>query len=136
MTLKQMAIESRNIYLGVGLLTSKPKISQTRDNIIRIIKEVCCEVYVITNIQMESMSRKREFVDCRNMVMMKIKEKIEVKEPITLKTIGKQFMGRNIPYDHSSVIHNIAAIKNLIDTDDDTRSKHELIEEKLGEYGI
>jgi chromosomal replication initiation ATPase DnaA len=82
-----------------------------------------CEFYHITLDQIKSKSRKREHVLARQIAMVYFKEKTDY----SLKRIGSLFENR----DHSTVIHAIQAIQNLLDTDKKFIQQHKQIIELL-----
>mgnify|MGYP000026362171 FL=1 len=87
------------------------------------ILDIVCRHFDVTKIEITSASRKRNFVLPRHVVCHFIKKYTLM----SLKDIG-WFMGGR---DHSTIIHSITAIDNLINTDKAFAIEYKLIEDKL-----
>jgi chromosomal replication initiation ATPase DnaA len=133
MSMLQAAKAANNIYLGVGLLISRPKINMTPELKVKLIKETVCDVYGVTFNQIDVHTRKRNCVIVRQMIMKVLYDKAQ---PLTLKNIGKLFPGHGGRFDHSTVIYARDAINGYIQVDSDIRAAYETIIEKLKEFEI
>jgi len=69
---------------------------------------ILCSRFKITREKMFSKSRKREYADARFLLALWIKENTKK----SLVAIGVEV--RDIPYDHTSVLHCICEAKNLL----------------------
>jgi len=87
------------------------------------ILDIVCRHFNVTKYQVASASRKRNFVLPRQIVCHFIKKYTLMK----LKEIGLFIGGR----DHSTIMHSITAIDNLIKTDKAFGREYQLIEDKL-----
>jgi chromosomal replication initiator protein len=87
------------------------------------ILDIVCRHFDITKFEIVSTSRKRNFVLPRHVVCHLVKKYTL----LALKDIG-WFMGGR---DHSTIIHSIRAIDNLIATDKAFEREYQLIEDKL-----
>jgi chromosomal replication initiator protein len=83
----------------------------TKEISVETIQKTVCEYFEVPVDRLKEPTRKRPFVQARQLSMFFAKEFTRA----SLKTIGEQFGGR----DHSTVIHSCQAVKNLMDTDDD-----------------
>jgi chromosomal replication initiator protein len=82
-----------------------------------------CIFYETTVEILESKSRKRIYVIPRQIAMYFLK----MFTSLSLKSIGSKFGER----DHSTAIHSINTVKDLMDTDEDYRQKVKELEEIL-----
>jgi chromosomal replication initiator protein len=73
------------------------------------VNNLVCQEFNVTLLQLKSKSRKRVYVVPRHVCMFFLKTKTQK----THKEIGKYYGGR----DHSSVIHAIHTINDLMDSD-------------------
>lgn len=107
-------------YLVVHLVSYKYNLKpmQSRDFTSSLIAYISKQTGV-TFEQVQSKSRKREFVEARQIAMFVLKNFTNQ----SLKSIGWQFGGR----DHSTVIHAKTTISDLMDTDRGFRAKIEKI---------
>lgn len=86
------------------------------------IIEIVCDHFKLAVKEVQSRSRVREFVYARNIIFYLLRKHTKM----SLKSSGELF-GR----DHTTVIHGIETLNNLMYTDTDVRSEVELIEEKV-----
>ena len=99
-------VDNYNDVLTEVIAKSKlPNVLTFEDQVIFTI----CEFYHITLDEIKSKSRKREHVLARQVAMVYLKEKTDY----SLKRIGSLFENR----DHSTVIHALKSIQDLLDTD-------------------
>jgi len=133
MSMLQAAKQANNIYLGVGLLVSRPKINMTPELKVRLIKDTVCEVYGVQFKEIDVNTRKRNCVIVRQMIMKVLYDKAQ---PLTLKNIGKLFPGHGGRFDHSTVIYARDTMEGYIEVDEDVKKQYETIIEKLKEFEI
>jgi len=74
-----------------------------------LINTVVAKIFNVSTEDMKSKTRKREICDARQAAMFFYKEYTK----LSLEKIGRNFGNR----DHSTVIHAIEAVNNLLDTD-------------------
>lgn len=87
------------------------------------------KVYNVTIEQINSVTRKRHICDARKLVW----KLIEDIHRISRTDIGRMYrVSYTVPHaDHSTIFHGISAIEDLIETDEDTRIKYNLVKEML-----
>lgn len=85
------------------------------------VKSIIAREMLVTVEQIESRSRMREYVIARQLAMYFIK----IKTSMTLKQIGALFSGR----DHSTVIHAMETIDDLICSDKKFKAQFEYLQE-------
>ena len=113
-------VDNYNDVLTEVIAKSKlPNVLTFEDQVIFTI----CEFYHITLDEIKSKSRKREHVLARQVAMVYLKEKTDY----SLKRIGSLFENR----DHSTVIHALKSIQDLLDTDKKFVEQHSKIIELL-----
>jgi len=88
-------------------------IDSEKEVTIDLVQEVVADYMNVSVADLKSKSRKKETVFPRQIAMYLAKEKTE----LSLKSIGFHFGGR----DHSTVIHAIQTISDLVDNDPQTR---------------
>ncbi len=106
------------IYAIPGLLSdtkipelNRPELQKDR------IKEVVCKHYGLDPATItQTKSRKRELVFARQLIMYFMKKYTKM----SLKSIGSEFAGASNgkKKDHTTVIHSIRTVNNLMDTDE------------------
>jgi chromosomal replication initiator protein len=84
------------------------------------IIETVCEHFKLTFKDLQSRSRVREFVYARHIIFYLIRKHTKM----SLKSSGEMF-GR----DHTTVIHSVETLNNLMYTEYDVRSEVERLEE-------
>jgi chromosomal replication initiator protein len=89
----------------------------------RIIEAVC-EHFKLSLKGLQGRSRVREFVYARHIIFYLLRKHTKM----SLKSAGELF-GR----DHTTVIHSVDTLNNLMYTEPDVRAEVELIEEKVKE---
>lgn len=116
---KTLAIKAQKvcIYAIPGLMSdtkipalNRPELQKDR------IKEIVCTHYGLDPATiLLSKSRKREMVFARQLIMYFMKKYTGM----SLKSIGREFAGTSTgnKKDHTTVIHSIQTVKNLMDTD-------------------
>ncbi|MBX7241199.1 MAG: chromosomal replication initiator protein DnaA [Bacteroidia bacterium] len=87
------------------------------------VQKVVCDFIGVKIDDLVAQSRKREIVQARQLAMYFAKELTNQ----SLKTIGLHFGGR----DHSTVIHSLQTVNNLMDTDKDFNKQVHLLRKKL-----
>lgn len=87
------------------------------------VQKVVCDFIGVKLDDLVAQSRKREIVQARQLAMYFAKELTNQ----SLKTIGLHFGGR----DHSTVIHSLQTVNNLMDTDKDFSKQVHLLRKKL-----
>lgn len=105
--------------LNVRMDSGKSKIERMSD-----ITDVVCEVLGVEKQKIFTPCRQREFVLARQISMYFIRKS---HPDISLKNIGIYFGGR----DHTTTIHSIQTLKDLIHTDSTISTKVMLIEGKI-----
>ena len=91
-------------------------------SLIHIHKIVCLELNLDSEL-VRSKSRKREVVKARQIIFYLAYKY----SGLSLKKIGEPYLKR----DHSTIIHNLAQIRNLMDTEPNFRGLVEKIEGKI-----
>ncbi|MFN0200142.1 MAG: chromosomal replication initiator protein DnaA [Bacteroidia bacterium] len=111
-----------DIDLARGLVSSfVDKVA--RELSIEAIQKVVCDFLGVDMEALKAASRKREIVQARQLAMYFAKELTNQ----SLKTIGLHFGGR----DHSTVIHSLQTVNNLMATDREFQKQVEMIRKKL-----
>ena len=87
------------------------------------VQKVVCDFIGIKLDDLIAQSRKRDIVQARQLAMYFAKELTNQ----SLKTIGLHFGGR----DHSTVIHSLQTVNNLMDTDKDFNKQVQVLRKKL-----
>lgn len=128
---KEIILTKRCSNTNVYVATTYCKLSdknKTDDDKVKDIKEIVCKFYGINLWMIESRSRRREFVEPRQIAATLVRQFTR----LSLKLTGLKFGG----IDHSSVIHSVNTVDDLIATDKDYRKKFEhikmLVQAKLG----
>lgn len=116
-------------YVAPGLrfrekIVRKMGIGKTMHQKMDLITEHVCHVLGIDKEVIFTKNRKQEYVFARQVSMYFIHSNYR---EISLKSIGNYFAGR----DHTTVIHSIQRLKDLIETEDQTRYIIKMIEERL-----
>lgn len=75
------------------------------------VLQLICDKFNVSHEQMKSTSRRRDTVNARQMYAYWLR----TFPKMTLTDIAKEI--RDVPFDHTTVIHSIYQIKNLIDTE-------------------
>ena len=79
---------------------------------INAVIEFVCERYLITEEELHGKTRKRNFVEARQVCHWMVKKNVCFNK-LSLDAIGYMIGGR----DHATVIHSVKTISNLIETD-------------------
>lgn len=110
--------ENIHPYVFVGL---EPigRLSVKAQNIINL----ACEIYGVTYTDVFKRTRSKHIKETRQICMYLIKKNL----PYSLIFIGDVFGG----YDHTTVIHAINRITDLIDTEPEFKEKIKAIEERI-----
>lgn len=103
----------------ISNLTCKPK----HEYHIDFIKQTVCEAFNINPDVLKTNSRKREIVQARHLTMYFCKSLTTA----TVKTIGMEVGGK----DHSTVLHAIKTVENLLKTDQNFMNLYSDIKAKL-----
>lgn len=114
-------------YIMPGLV-EYPKLGVTFD----IIEEKVCDIYRIPKENLFIRKRYRIIVVPRQMCMYFAIKYIPSE---SLKTVGIHYGG----FDHTTVMHSIKSIKNLIDSDPEIKTRAKIIEnhiKKHAPYGL
>ncbi len=115
-------------YFRRYTLVSLLSLQAADDDKVKDIKEIVCKYFGINLWMIESRSRKREIVEPRQIATTLVREFTR----LSLKGTGLRFGG----LDHSSIIHSLSTVNDLIITDKDYRKKFEyikmLVQAKLG----
>lgn len=98
------SIQRSNPMIWAGI----PRVKKNEITADSVVKSVCF-VSEITDIEIRLKSRKREIVQPRQIAMYLIKKHTN----LSLKQIGSFFGG----FDHTTVIHSVQTVEDLIDTD-------------------
>jgi chromosomal replication initiator protein len=91
---------------------------------VSLIKKLTCNHFGISEEQIVSPSRKREYVLPRHTAMKLI---VENTTSVSYKVIGREFGSR----DHSTVIHALKAIQDIIDTNIGFRTYYAQLEKMI-----
>lgn len=91
--------------------------------LLRFVEELVTSYFGETVEGMKLRSRKRNKVLCRHVCFYLIRNNTS----LTYREIGERFDRQ----DHTSVMHGLQSIQNLIDTDEKTRSDIRILEEKI-----
>lgn len=104
----------------VKKINSGRTIAETMDH----ITDVVCEVLGVYKPNIFTKCRRQEYVFARQISIYLLRKNHPM---VSFKTIGNYFDGR----DHTTCIHSIARIQDLIDTEEKTREIVKLIEERM-----
>jgi chromosomal replication initiator protein len=96
---------------------------QTDDEKSNTIKRIVCEYYGITTSMIEYRCRKREFVEPRQVATTLTRKFTN----LSLKQTGLRYGG----IDHSTVLHNKDAVRDLIDTNKAFSDKFNAIKSRI-----
>ncbi len=114
--LKALNIDASSLIINMVQDENAKFNSITDIDKVKIIKQEVSKVYEVSIEHIESKSRKRQFVDARHEAMSFIVNYTD----LSLKRIGSTFGNK----DHSTVIHAIENVKNLIQTNSFFKEKH------------
>jgi len=125
-------IERMSFWVIPGLRNRKEiPVAIVKQDITDRVVQVVCEYYGLTPEKLfESKSQRRELVFPRQLTMFMLKKYTNM----SLKDIGEKFVGRGVKHarkDHTTVIHSIATVKDLVDTDDRIRQDVRMVECKI-----
>ena len=95
-------------YAWVGM-KMKPNIKHSAEITIQRVLSAVCDYYNIKDEDLKAKTRKRSIREPRQIATFLIRK---TNEKVTMKRIGEVFL-----QDHTTVIHNITAVQNQIDTD-------------------
>lgn len=112
-------------YMAMPGLRSDIKLFWRPHDAANIIYTVS-EILGIPSNKMSAKTRVREVVEARQISMYFIKKYTKM----SLKAIGELFGGR----DHTTTIHSLNTVKDLIDSDEDYKARILRIENILSEY--
>lgn len=87
------------------------------------IVEIICEYYCLDIQIVKSKWRKREVTFCRQVCMYFLRQETA----LSLKAIAKMFSGR----DHTTTIHSLNTVKDLIQTDESIRREVLLLGDRV-----
>ncbi|MBW3544042.1 MAG: chromosomal replication initiator protein DnaA [Bacteroidetes bacterium] len=122
--LAHASLNRRNIDLELAKATLQNIVQEIDTEVnIDFIQKTVSNFFSITAEQMKGKSRKREFVVARQVAMYFAKEYTTH----SLKSIGAHFGGR----DHSTVIHAVQAVNDLMETDNKFKSSIMELTKKL-----
>jgi chromosomal replication initiator protein len=113
-----------DIHLAKQMLKNFVK-NVSREISIDTIQKLVCDFLQVPLDSMRAKTRKREIVQARQISMFFAKELTKS----SLKTIGLHFGGR----DHSTVIHAVQTVNDLIETDKEFRINIEEIKKKINQ---
>lgn len=94
---------------------------------INAVIEYVCERYMITPETMQSKTRKREIMECRQIIHWMIRRGVCFNN-MSLEAIGKTVGGK----DHATVMHSIKQVDNLIETNAAFRERIMVMCNELG----
>jgi len=97
--------------------------TSSKEITINAIQKMVCEYYSIEYDKLQAKTRKREIVQARQISMYLAK----MYTKSSLKTIGDHFGGR----DHTTVIHSVTTVNNLMDTDSLIREQVKELQQKV-----
>jgi chromosomal replication initiator protein len=97
--------------------------TQAKEITVGLIQSIVAEHFNVSMDKLVSASRRRTFVEARQIAMYLTKELTK----LPLKNIGENFGGR----DHSTVIYSCTSVQNLMDTDDSVKTHVQDIMKKL-----
>ncbi|MCU0341420.1 MAG: chromosomal replication initiator protein DnaA [Spirosomaceae bacterium] len=121
----QASLVRRDIDLELAKSVSKNIVtSEERTVNIDTIQEIVADYFELTVADLKSKSRKKELVYPRQVAMYFAKELT----PLALKSIGYHFGGR----DHSTVIHAIQMVNDLMQEDDSVKDTIQRIRSNFG----
>ncbi|MFM2376171.1 MAG: hypothetical protein RLZZ165_1268 [Bacteroidota bacterium] len=122
--LAQSSLNKREVDLDLAKQMLKNFIkSVSREISIDAIKRLVCEHFAVDHDLLRSKTRKREVVQARQIAMFFAKELTKA----SLKTIGLHFGGR----DHSTVIHAVQTVNDLLSIDKGYRKVIDDIKKKI-----
>lgn len=122
--LAQSSLNKKDIDLDLAKKIIKNFVkSVSREVSVEYIQKIVCEYFEVPIDKLKEKTRKRQFVQARQLSMYLAKNYTKN----SLKVIGKYFGGR----DHSTVIHSCQSIKDLLDTDPDFKEAVEEIQKKI-----
>lgn len=122
--LAQSSLNKKDIDLDLAKKIIKNFVkSVSREVSVEYIQKIVCEYFDVPIEKLKEKTRKRQFVQARQLSMYLAKNYTKN----SLKVIGKYFGGR----DHSTVIHSCQSIKDLLDTDPDFKESVEEIQKKI-----
>lgn len=122
--LAQSSLNKKDIDLDLAKKIIKNFVkSVSREVSVEYIQKIVCEYFEVPIEKLKEKTRKRQFVQARQLSMYLAKNYTKN----SLKVIGKYFGGR----DHSTVIHSCQSIKDLLDTDPDFKEAVEEIQKKI-----
>ena len=122
--LAQSSLQRKEADMSMVKLIVKNLVRQhARELSIETIVNIVCEYFEIASELLKDKTRKREVVQARQVAMYFSKELTNT----SLKTIGSYFGGR----DHSTVIHAVQTVNDLVDTQKNFRTQVEDIRKKL-----
>lgn len=119
-------------YIVPGLKEKKEFIRHYNPNITHLqrmdkVTEIVCCTLKIKKEKVLSKNRCREYVTARHMAMFFIRKYYPY---ISLKSTGNYFGGR----DHTTAIHAVQSIKNLMQAERKTREIVDMIDDAFREY--
>lgn len=122
--LAQSSLNRRDIDLELARSMMQNFVEKVaREISIETIQRAVCEYLEVDLDALKAQSRKREIVQARQLAMYFAKELTNQ----SLKTIGFHFGGR----DHSTVIHSLQTVSNLMATDRDFNKQVQTLRKKL-----
>ncbi len=117
----QASLNRRDIDLELARNTLRNIVEDSeREVTIDSVQEVVADYFGVTVADLKAKSRKRELVHPRQIAMYLAKEKTD----LSLKSIGYHFGGR----DHSTVIHAVQTISDLVAKPSETRNAVEKLQ--------
>lgn len=120
----QSTLNRKEIDLELAKLVLKNFIKTSNKELdIRDIQHMVCSYYNVSYDDLLSTSRKRAIVQARQITMYLSKKFTNN----SLKSIGDHFSGK----DHTTVIHSVQTVENLMETDTDYREKLLEIQQKV-----
>ena len=117
-TYTQQDINEELVRIALKDFVQRPHATLSIDRVQKLV----CEFFGIDQHRLHEKTKKREIVQVRQLAMYLCREL-----DYTHKAIGLQFGGR----DHSTVVHAIKSVNNLIETDANYQNRVEEIRRKV-----
>ena len=98
------------------------KLVHSRDKTCELVKQAICDHFGMTFEKISRKTRKRELVYPRQVFMYLLRQNTT----LSLKQIGEMF-----DYDHTTAIHSIQKVKDLMATEEDVRAEIRYIQASI-----
>ena len=120
----ELPFDENSVYLALESVLPKKELEKdSNQNNISNVRDIVCKYFNITQNDIDSNSRKAQFVYARQIIMYFLKNKYG----LTLKNIGANLGNK----DYTTVLHGIDKIETALKTNDLVKMDVENIEKKL-----